>query len=113
MTAIFKALALYPGERDALDERLLRQEEDDDHGRHHEERGRHRQVPLHLVERAELRQADLEHPAARVFACVQERQEKVVEGEQERKERTRGDRGFREPKDNGAEDAQLAATVDT
>ena len=27
----------------------------DDHGRHHEQRRRHRQVPLHLVQRAELR----------------------------------------------------------
>src|SRR6266566_4674851 len=62
---------------------------------------------------AELREPDLEHPAARVLACIEKRQEEVVEGVEEREERNGRDRRLREPEDDRGEDAQLAATVDT
>src|SRR3954452_13961803 len=105
-------LALHPRQRHALDEGALREEEEDDHRRHHEDRRRHRQVPLHLVLRAELREPEREHPVVRVLADVEQRQEEVVERVEEREQRNRGDRGLREPRHDGEEDAKLAAAVD-
>ena len=84
----------------------------DDHRRHHEQRRRHRQVPLHLVQRAELRQPDRSDPVVGVLADVQQRQEEVVPGVENREQRHRGDRRLREPQHDGRQDAELAAAVD-
>ena len=68
---------------------FLGEEEDDDHGQHHEHRRRHRQVPLHLVQRAELGEADRRHPAVGVLARVEQWQEAVVPGRARRRARPR------------------------
>jgi multiple sugar transport system ATP-binding protein len=51
-------LALDARQRDPLDEHPLGEEEDHDHGQHEDQRGRHRQVPVDVVHRAERRQSD-------------------------------------------------------
>src|SRR6266571_8514861 len=112
ITASFIPSPLPPGERDAFDESLLRQEEEDDHRRHHEERRSHREVPLHLVQRAELGEPDLEHPVVRILPCVEKRQEEVVERVEKREERDRGNRGLGQTNDDGAENAQLSQAID-
>ena len=69
-------------------------------GQHDEQRRRHRQVPLHLVQAAELREPDRRDPVVGVLADVEERQEEVVPGVEHREERDGGDRGLRQAQDD-------------
>src|SRR2546426_2328376 len=62
-----------------FDERPLCEEEEDDHRRHHEQRRRHRQVPLHLVQRAERSEehtSELQSPCNLVCRLLLEKKKK-------------------------------------
>ena len=83
-----------------------------DDGQHDQQRRRHGQVPLHLVQVAELREPDRRDPVVGVLAHVQERQEEVVPRVEHREERHRGDGGLRQSHDDRRQDAELAAAVD-
>ena len=90
---------------------LCARKKSEDHRRHHEQRRRHGEVPLHLVERAELREPDRGDPVVGVLAEVEQRQEEVVKRVEEREERDRRDRRLRQPQHDGRQDAELAAAV--
>ena len=84
----------------------------EDDGQHDQQRRRHGQVPLHLVQVAELREPDRRDPVVGVLAHVQERQEEVVPRVEHREERHRGDGRLRQSQDDRRQDAELAAAVD-
>ena len=101
-----------PVSGDALDERLLREQEENDHRHHHDECRGHRQVPLDLMQGPELGEPDRERPVVRVLAGVEQRPEEVVEAEEEREQSDRRDRRLCEPEHDRVEDPHLAAAVD-
>ena len=76
------------------------------------DRGHHRQVPLDLVQGAELRQPERQRPVCGVLAGVEQRAEEVVPGVEEREQPDRRDGGLGQAQDDGEQDAQLPAAVD-
>ena len=81
-------------------------------GQHDEQRRRHRQVPLHLVDAAELGEPDRRDPVVGVLAHVEERQEEVVPGVEDREQGDGRDRGLGKTQDDRGQDPELPAAVD-
>src|SRR5437763_1932265 len=72
-TAIFMCLPFHPGQRDSLDESLLREEEHDGDREHRQHgRGGH-EVPLDMVEGAKRGEPERQRPVVFVLARVQQR----------------------------------------
>src|SRR5262249_22750766 len=67
-TAILMLLSLHSGQRDALYERALCEEEDDDDRDHGQHGCRGHQVPVHVVDGVERRQAQRQRPVRLVLA---------------------------------------------
>ena len=85
----------------------------DDHRRHEEDRRRHRQVPLHLVQRAELRQAERQRPVvAGSPPCRAGARRSRSRRRGTAKSATAAIAGLASRSTTGEQDPQLAAAVD-
>src|SRR3954447_15709696 len=111
-TVTFTRSSLHPRQRDALDERSLGEQEDHDDRDHEDDRRCHREVPLHVVEPAEVGQRDGQRPVVLALTDVGERPEEVVPAEQEAEQRRGRDRWSRERNEDTQQDLQLAGAVD-
>src|SRR5690606_36864246 len=96
--------------RDALDERLLGEEEQHDDGQAHEQRAAHEQRPCRRTGAGELLQPDGERVET-VVSQIDERVEEIGPGPDEDEQRSRRQGGARQWQDDAREDLPFAGAI--
>src|SRR6476661_4707817 len=104
--------AFHTGQRDAFDECLLRDQEQEDHGQDEDDGGGHLLVVLHpAMDRRELLQPDRERPDLVVVERVDQGTEEIVPSVEELEQSDGCDRRFRHLHDDVPHDLELIRAV--